>query len=374
MADTRGPSTLWWAAPAAGILILMALAMVVSPPEDHHQARTSYDASPEGIRAAYLLLEELDYPVTRSRRPVGEAVRWVLFPAPAEEKTELVDAWVQQGGILVLAADAADFGRSLGLALTVQQEHPDPGAESATGGGVSRLNAGPTRVTGPTSSGQVWATAGGRPVVTIYPKGRGEIWLVNRPEFLTNKLLARDDNAVLLCRMAEATLDRHPGKLAVDEYVHGLRDRPGFVELLLRPPTLWVTLQGLLLAALVLWHAMPRFGAVIPSIPARRRSKEEFLDAMASLLERKGDYAEAFRTARDEFAHEIERELGLPATTDVEVLLAEAVRRRSVAFEPLRRALTGAVLPPKSGQFGFLKALNELETTRERFFRGRSPR
>src|SRR5262249_39365761 len=137
------------------------------------------------------------------------------------------------------------------------------------------------RVEGPEDFDRAWLGADGQPLVTMYRQGRGEIWLLNRPEFLTNGLISHGDNAILLCRMADS-LSAHPGAtLAFDEYVHGLRDRPGVLELLATPPTVWVAVQAAVVIALVIWHAAPRFGAMRASPPAHRRSKEEFLDALA---------------------------------------------------------------------------------------------
>jgi hypothetical protein len=168
-------------------------------------------------------------------------------------------------------------------------------------------------------------------------------------------------------------MEGRAGTLSFDEYVHGMRDRPGVAQLLVRPPALWVTLQCLLLAAVLLWHLAPRFGqiGVLPS--ARRRSKEEFLDAMASLLERKGDYAEACRTAQDELTRDIERELGLPANTPRDRLVEEAARRRSIDKDSLRRAL-GGDSSAHLDKAGFVDTLNQLEATRDEFFQRRSHR
>src|SRR5262249_55226492 len=158
----------------------------------------------------------------------------------------------------------------------------------------------------------------------------GEIWLLNRPELFSNRQLPRGQNAVVLCRLATDVLQRQSGKLAFDEYFHGMQERPGVLELLLQPPTLWITLQGLLLLGLHLWRNVPRFGT-LRSIPiTRRRSKEEFLDAMAVLLERKGDYADAFATAWHDLTREMESALGLPAGRPAEEILREAERRQSV--------------------------------------------
>src|SRR5205807_1069108 len=97
-------------------------------------------------------------------------------------------------------------------------------------------------------------------------------------------------------------------------------------------------------------------------------------EAMASLLERKGDYAEAFRTTRDGMVRELESELGLPAGTPIETLAREAAQRRSVREEALLESLQGRALRGSAGASSFVKAMNDLESMRSEFFDGRHHR
>jgi hypothetical protein len=317
----------------------------------------------------------LGYEVIRSRRPAAGAASLILFPTAAEEQSQLLNDWLDQGGILVLADDRGKFARGLGIDLRSRRLSDEPGDEPAKGPtGVSQLRGGMIVTEWPGHAGEVWAEAGGTPFVTRYRRAKGEIWLLNRPEILTNRLVGRADNGVLLCRLAEAILARRSGKLAFDEYFHGLREHPQIGELLLRPLLVWVTLQGLLLVGLLLWHFVPRFGTLQTGTAGKRRGQEEFLDALASLLERKRDYAAAYQTAREDLMHEMERDLGIPASTTGDRLLQEATRRRPIQPDVLRRLLSPDALPPGAGPATFLKALNELESVRDDFFRRGSHR
>jgi hypothetical protein len=362
MTAPNRPSKLWWAVPAAVFLGLLVLAMFLGEAPEQKGKGNSYDASWQGYRAAYLILDELHYPVTRSRRPGGTDVRIVLAPTAVLREAKAIEQWVQEGGILVLGDDQGEFSKALGIIADVRELDLKQLEESAFGPpGVTRLAGGRTQVQWPGRRGRVWASAGGDPFVTVYPLGRGEIWLLNRPEFLRNQMIQFGDNAILLSRMADELLEERPGPLAFDEFFHGLREQPGVSQLLLRPPALWVTLQALALLGLLLWRYVPRFGALRPVPPIRRRSKEEFLDAMASLLERKGDYTDAYRTARDGLAREIEHELGLPAGAPAEQVAREAERRRQIEAPRLLRLLAANGVPTGAGAQAFLKALNELE-------------
>lgn len=386
--NLAGPPTsrLWWAVPGVGLVLLTLVAMLFGGGPEKVDFGTSYDASDRGFRAAYLLLEELQYPVERSRRPTGGEVRWVLAPGPVKAKDAAnLDDWVKRGGVVLLALDNPELADHLGLRVTVRNASPRNRLDQMTFGtrfqkkgeslpaeapDVATVLAGESEVTGP-SGDRTWGRIDGRPLVTVYRRGRGEIWLLHRPDVFANANLREGDNAVLACRLAEAMLHERPGgPLAFDEYCHGLRDRPSVTELLFRPPVLGVTLQVIALTALVLWHYGPRFGGVRPPVQTPRRSKEEFLDAMAELLARNGDRAAAFCTVRDSVRRRLEESLGMPSGTPAEQVVDELARR---GFEtgPLLRLLSADSPPNGSGVGAFLTAIRELESAVHEYLRPR---
>jgi hypothetical protein len=450
--SANGTRAIWWAVPASCILILLTLAMLLGSPEHTPEKGTSYDASWQGFRAAYLLLERLGYPVVRLKRPLGASIRWVLFPKPSRDDPAMLKQWLRGGGTLVLADNSPEFARQLGVTihikdvdatepvaatsskdppigkgqdeeneasgdtplsphghrgqdegeqssgtipLTPNSERRQGGTEEASAatprsppggrgqgeGGeatntrsqvfseMKHIDGGSTRTEGPQDFDERWLGPDGQPLVTIYRQGRGEIWLLNRPEFLTNRLIAHGDNALLLCRIADSLSARPGAELAFDEYVHGLRDRPNVLELLATPPTLWVTIQAAVVIGLVVWHAAPRFGAIRISPPGRRRSKEEFLDAMASLLERCEDYDDAWQSVRAEFSADLAQALGLPADTPLDQVAEEAHRRGRISQSSLNR-LRAARRPDRQT---FPAQLTQLESIRDEFF-SRRPR
>src|SRR6185437_11421340 len=100
-------------------------------------------ASGGGFRAAYLLLEGLDYPVYRARFTGGPAVRWALYPSKPGKDATALDTWVRKGGTLLLADGSPDFARAMGIPLDVKTDEKDPGPLPATGLGIERLDPGP---------------------------------------------------------------------------------------------------------------------------------------------------------------------------------------------------------------------------------------
>src|SRR5947199_2407021 len=120
MAEPERSLKLWWTVPIGGFALLILIALLFGQQPPPLRPGTSYDASDRGFRAAYLLLEELRYPVFRSRRATEGGVRWLLFPEPARRETPALDAWVRRGGKLLLATDSLAFARDLGIDLETQ--------------------------------------------------------------------------------------------------------------------------------------------------------------------------------------------------------------------------------------------------------------
>src|SRR5262245_59593641 len=185
---------LWWAVPTAGFLLLITLAMFLGSGPERALGRSSYDSTPDGFRAAYLLVDELKYPVRRSRRLMTGSIRVVLFPLSAGKEgikeTSAVHDWLQKGGLLILADDQPEFARALGPTVESQKLTNGTNAEPVVIGGRSlRIVGGDTFVAVSGKPSHVWARAGERPLVTQVQVGSGEVWFINRPEFARNQFI-----------------------------------------------------------------------------------------------------------------------------------------------------------------------------------------
>src|SRR5262249_42823558 len=106
---------LWWAGPAIVVLILLLLSMFAGTPPAASQGGSTYGAAPEGIRAAFLLLEGLGFDVKVSRRVAQGQARWVLFPRLERDNMSVLDAWVRDGGRLLLADEDVKAAAALGV-------------------------------------------------------------------------------------------------------------------------------------------------------------------------------------------------------------------------------------------------------------------
>jgi hypothetical protein len=350
------------------IVVLLLLILLVGKPPQPGRPGTTIDVSPQGVRAAYLLLEQTSVPVHASRRLAEGRVRWLLFPGVIGKNQPVLDRWLRDGGRLLLADDQESQVEAFGLPAhldrrddhTVPIPTPEDGVLHLTSQGpIWRTTRQPART---------WPAGSEHPLVSIFRVGRGEIWLVHYPRFLLNNTLRDTDNAVLLVRLAEACSGPAHERIEFDEYVHGLADRPGVIELLLQPPVLWTTLAGVALLLLILWRYLPRFGEIEPPAGGRRRSKEEFLDAMAHLLERKRAYREAYRMAHEALVRDLELALQLPPETPAEQI-AEIACSRVATLDRARLAGTlGRTDLPRNDAATFLRCMTELAHLRREFF------
>ena len=90
----------------------------------------------------------------------------------------------------------------------------------------------------------------------------------------------------------------------MDETLHGHEVQPSIVRELLRFPLLLATLQALLVAALLAWAALVRFGRPVPAPAPAPGGSGELVESAAVLLTQGGHAAEALegylRAAREE--------------------------------------------------------------------------
>src|SRR5262249_30383380 len=161
------------------------------------------DAAPEGIRAAFLLLEGLGFDVKVSRRVAQGQARWVLFPRLERDNMSVLDAWVRDGGRLLLADEDVKAADALGVPVGRAWKE-DQIKEVQIDGAALRWTGGKVQLTPRAMPERTWPPESPRPVAGIFNHGRGEVWLVYRPDFLHNDRLRNADNALLLCRLAEA--------------------------------------------------------------------------------------------------------------------------------------------------------------------------
>jgi hypothetical protein len=333
---------------------------------------TTYSSAGYGLRALYLTLDELGYQPVRLRRPLNDELpaRGSLFVvqpvAPvAEVEWRALEAWVQRGHTLILAADSGLPGLlaaspMFGSLLDIPVSYAHPAQPVHLARGVTRLavksdahievtagqdkgthrvptpdqtpvtGSGPRRLLG---EGVPVFRDEGRAIVTYAKVGKGEVIFLASPWSLTNEGIGKADNIVFALN---AVGEAGRGPVFFDEYHHG------YGESALSRITPWpmkLAAAQILLGILVAMFARSRrFGRIRPLL-RESRERSDFLATMAAVLRRGEATRLAVRTARDALAHRLSRLLGLPPGAGSEALARAASRVNAEAGAKLGRAL-----------------------------------
>ena len=270
---------------------------------------TTYSYGPEGTRALYVLLQQLDLQVQRLRRPdLGgldpHAVLWVLTEAPFGrlERRALV-AFVQAGGTLVAPP------KSLGVVFTeaglgdpIAREQPRTLQVQAGGNLALQLEHMPRALSGVRQApAEVFAsTPDGLPVVAAWTLGAGKLVSLGVAPMLHNAQLGRGDNGVFMARLALSLGTVH----VFNEFKTGFGE--GDIRSLLRRlPYRWGLAQAAAVALMALLALAWRRFPVQAQPPAQRRRSLDHVEAVGQLWERSQDAGlplQALLTALDDRA------------------------------------------------------------------------
>ncbi|WP_100333838.1 DUF4350 domain-containing protein [Bacillus alkalisoli] len=108
--------------------------------------------------------------------------------------------------------------------------------------------------------------------------GNGTLIIANTPQWMTNKLILKDDHLPLLLSLFnELTFD----KVLFDEYIHQSK---GFMNYVRAYP-LWFTfllIQGILLTSFILWKRGKRFGPILVAREESVRFSDESIKALSA--------------------------------------------------------------------------------------------
>lgn len=347
----------------AAILALLALNLWIGWNKALDQSPTSFGVMRDGYKAAYDLLTELHYPVTRSFRrakllPSGQTLWFVVpsflgedKPTATEDAGEILD-WVSRGGSAVIFGDAgADWG-TLGLTRGTEKGEQE---RTLIQGDLARA---PRWLMTPNllhfsdlskkdaasrSEEHVRLTAGGKPFAIEISRGKGHLVAIADSSFLRNENLADGDASVVL-----VDLVRGFGAPAFDERSHGLAPPASLTFAVLDSRAILPILVGTLLAVLSLLsqRVWPRRTLDDnPGLPAP--SIASFVESLSILYSRSADPAAVFRAYRGAFLRRLRRQIGLRADFPEDLLLARIARDRSLS-DDTRKWLTEPISPSDS--------------------------
>jgi hypothetical protein len=324
-----------------GALSAALLHWLLAPPEKTgglaRLPSTFFNVS-SGAKAAYDVLDQLQYPVTRVRRRIsadlldGVGVLFILRPEVGLAREEIAElqGWIEEGHALVVVPgspseiisirdkDSHDvfldgwFKWQETPAKSHEQDEAFPPAERAAplrkvhaGGplmaGIAELAVPEGRRFDPESPCRGYLADAPAHSFRNDPRGTiglqaacgdGAIVALADEYPLTNVGISEGDNGLLLANLARDLSARYPGKVAFDEFHLGLAEHDvsavAIVKLMMCGPWRWAALQAALVGVLALVARAVRFGSPQDVVHKPRRQHREFAEAAGRLFEEAG--------------------------------------------------------------------------------------
>lgn len=158
--------------------------------------------------------------------------------------------------------------------------------------------------------------------------------VVADPDLWNNQGLGRADHAALAADLFSGKLQA--SGVIFDETIHGFLRTRGLLAEAFRFPLLPGVLQGLLLAGLVLWAAVGRFGQPLPASAGLPAGKEVLLENTAQLLAHAGQAADSLARYYQQTVRAVAARFFLPPDLPEQELalrLTEIGKRRGVPLD-----------------------------------------
>jgi hypothetical protein len=321
-----------------GVLLfgMLAATVLLAPPEQqlNSPVPSTYSAQPAGAEAAYALLSQLHYPVSRwEASPVElDAIpeKSLLILAeplqpPAGNEKKALKNFVEDGGhVLFIGANIRDYfpdASPQGAALSPWSIERTANWQTFNPSIPSRLARGAQRVTfdwpgywGELKPSQLelYGNVEGAAVVS-WQLGNGEIlwWGSSTP--LTNAGITKDDNLTFFLNALRNWPENQPYTIYWDEYFHGQRN--SLWSYVGKTSLAWGVLQFGVLAATVLFTFSRRSGPTFAPPGGSRLSPLEFVDTLGGLYERAGAAGSAVSVSYQRLRSLLARQLSLPSNT-----------------------------------------------------------
>jgi len=309
-----------------GLLLLATVLAAISAGQQSSEQTPSlypdynvHSSASDGTRALSLWLSDLGYPSrTLEYEPFklsgDDRVMFLLFPSldPTDQQIADIDAWVRQGGTLVVAAGRSDsllahYGvaatPSVRQTINVRPLQPlllNPPSQPVSinaYGSLIFLNSSWVPLLGETSSGRV--------VAASLTQGEGRVVVLSTGDPFSNAGLQQPGNAALVLNLL-AGVPAGSG-VVIDEYHHGFTEQGTLTYRLVHEPWGWAILYlALVLFAYVVIGGR-RFGHVVkPYVQGTRRARAEYATTLAALLQQGGHR----EWLRERYIEQLKRRLG----------------------------------------------------------------
>ena len=327
---------------ASLFLLTLGLAFVGTDPQEQGMSiPSSYSAASGGARAAYLLLQDLHYHVTRWERSPTEipdepdGVVLIIadpFESPTREEREALQDFVEEGGQVLFTGPRIE---TFFPDAKVTAGFPTLEWKTFSADFPSNYTIGAPKIV--LQTGTTWlGTAPSQlalygekysPVIISWRVGDGRVlwWAASTP--LTNAGITRESNLNLfLNAMSFPARSDHAGtKIFWDEYFHG--QRSSLWSYVRKTPVAWGLAQAALLALIVFLTFGRRSGPVMMPPVVSRLSPLEFVDTLGGLYQRAGAEPAVVGFVYQRFRASLARQLRLPVSAQ-DAELADAVQGR----------------------------------------------
>ena len=333
---------------AAAIVLVLALTAALVGTEGPRPSGypSSYSASSDGAKAAFLTLQSLGYKTERWLDPPQglKAQGSLLILAdpvipPSKDERQALRKYVESGGKILASGVSADMllpeaSASVNDISSVEwKDFPAlfPGAITRGAASITLVPLAKWTGTGPRYIPLYGTTEA--PVAVVYQLGRGEILWLAASTPVTNAGIQRSGNLELLLNFAGAP---RRTRILWDEYFHG--QGRSLIYYFARTPLPWGLAQLGVLSAMALLAFSRRSGPVHPLVTESRLSSLEFIDTLGGLYQRAHAARGAVEAAYQHFRFLLAKRMGMPLTAS-DVDLENAARQRLAPAPGLGEAL-----------------------------------
>jgi hypothetical protein len=369
---------------AGAVLFVLTLGLAFlgrDPAGQGMQIPSTYSAQPGGARAAYLLLQELHYKVSRWERSPTEiptdpedAVLILADPwePPTKEDRNALQSFVEDGGQVIFTGARIEtyFPKAKTYEGFRNTEWKTFSADVP-----SNYTAGAPKIELQTST--TWQKPAAdqlplygdtqSPVVVSWRIGDGRIlwWAAATP--LTNSGISREGNLNFFLNAMNSPLPgENPARqIYWDEYFHG--ERTSLWSYVQRTPVAWGLVQVSILGLIVVFTFSRRSGPTVLPPVVSRLAPLEFVDTLGGLYERAGAEPAVVGFVYQRFRATLSRQLRISSSVS-DTVLADAVQSRLGWKESglkitLARALVASraqKVPPEEA-LGLVRELEQYE-------------
>ena len=348
------------------MLVLLGINLWIERRASLDNSATSLGVGVVGYEAAYELLLELHFPVSRSYvRPVHvphDRVLWMIMPDFLNPEAMLTDAdvndlkeWIKAGGVAVVMGNVASQWERLDLDATAEA-----GDETSlikgdfARGGLTIPIGGLAHFKRVDKDAPIRLTSDGKPFALEKKMGAGRLIAIADGEFMFNSNLDKADASVLLVDLVRAA-----GPPDFDEYSHGLvASESAFA--------LFSNVRLLILLAIasitaLLWiaqqHSFPARGLRDEQGPAP--SLESFVESLGVLYSQSNDPNAVFNAYRASFLRRARRQLSPRIEVSEQSAIERLARDQSLGDES-RAWLQGRKSPANEAEL--VQAVRALES------------